>query len=58
MMLKHLGEHEAAQRIQEGIEQVYREGRALTPDVGGRGTTSEFSAAVIQAMGKAVPARG
>jgi isocitrate dehydrogenase (NAD+) len=58
MMLEHLGEREAAQRIQEGIEQVYREGRALTPDVGGRATTSEFSTAVIQAMGKTVPARG
>jgi isocitrate/isopropylmalate dehydrogenase len=57
MMLNHLGEYEAAQRIQEGIEQVYREGRALTPDVGGRATTGEFSAGVIQAMGKTVPAR-
>jgi isocitrate dehydrogenase (NAD+) len=57
MMLNHLGEYEAAQRIQEGIEQVYREGSALTPDVGGRATTGEFSAGVIQAMGKTVPAR-
>ena len=50
MMLTHLGELEAAQRLQQAILGVYREGRNLTPDVGGAATTGEFTAAVIAKM--------
>lgn len=50
MMLTHLGESEAAQRLQKAILEVYREGRHLTPDVGGDSTTREFTAAVIAKM--------
>jgi isocitrate dehydrogenase (NAD+) len=50
LMLEQLGETEAAGRIQRGIERVYREGRALTRDVGGKATTAEFTAAVIRAL--------
>jgi isocitrate dehydrogenase (NAD+) len=50
MMLTHLGELEAAQRLQQAILDVYREGRNLTPDVGGAATTGEFTAAVIAKM--------
>ena len=35
MMLRHIGEDEAARRVQAAIEQVYREGQHLTRDVGG-----------------------
>ena len=52
LMLAHLGEREAAARIENAIRGVYAEGRHLTGDVGGKASTSEFTAAVIHAMAK------
>jgi isocitrate dehydrogenase (NAD+) len=48
LMLNHLGEPEAAQRLQHAIEWVYAAGRAVTPDVGGSGTTESFTSAVVE----------
>ncbi len=42
---------EAAGRVKRGIYGVYEEGRWLTPDVGGKASTEEFTSAVIDAMG-------
>jgi isocitrate dehydrogenase (NAD+) len=50
LMLAHLGEREAAARMQNAIHQVYAEGRHLTGDVGGQASTTEFTGAVIRAM--------
>jgi len=50
MMLEHLGEMEAAERVRLAIEQVYREGKARTRDLGGTATTQEFTEAVIGAL--------
>ena len=50
LMLAHIGEREAAQRLQAAIERVYAEGKHLTGDVGGKATTSEFTNAVIGAL--------
>jgi isocitrate dehydrogenase (NAD+) len=50
MMLRHMGEARAAERIQGAIEKTYVEGRWLTADVGGKATTAEFTKAVIGAM--------
>jgi isocitrate dehydrogenase (NAD+) len=50
LMLAHLGERGAADRLQRAIEQVYREGRTLTRDQGGPATTTQFADAVIAAM--------
>ncbi|MBZ5595351.1 MAG: isocitrate/isopropylmalate dehydrogenase family protein [Acidobacteriia bacterium] len=47
LMLTHLGEREAGQRLQHAIEKVYAEGELLTADVGGQASTSEFTDAVI-----------
>jgi len=47
LMLGHLGEREAATRLQNAIEAVYAEGKHLTGDVGGKATTDEFTNAVI-----------
>jgi isocitrate dehydrogenase (NAD+) len=47
LMLAHLGEREAAGRLQGAIEGVYADGRSLTGDVGGKASTSEFTEAVI-----------
>jgi len=48
MMLEHLGFDSAAQRLEMAIARVYSEGRCLTPDQGGRATTTGFCAAVAQ----------
>jgi isocitrate dehydrogenase (NAD+) len=47
LMLSHMGEREAALRIERAIEAVYAEGKHLTRDVGGAAGTSEFTDAVI-----------
>jgi isocitrate dehydrogenase (NAD+) len=47
MMLRHLGEIEASERLQAAIEAVYAEGKCLTRDVGGMAGTREFTDAVI-----------
>ncbi|MGH9804263.1 MAG: isocitrate dehydrogenase (NAD(+)), partial [Candidatus Acidiferrales bacterium] len=52
LMLEHLGEKEAAARIQSGIESVFAEGRHLTRDLGGTASTTEFTDAVIAAMSR------
>jgi isocitrate dehydrogenase (NAD+) len=50
MMLDHMGETAAARRIEAAVLKVYREGRWLTADVGGKATTKEFTQAVIDGM--------
>ncbi len=50
MMLHHLGESSAAQRIQAALEKVYREGQHATRDLGGTAGTKEFTDAVIAAV--------
>jgi len=50
MMLEHLHEVAAAQRLRRAIEKVYREGRSLTPDVGGTASTQQFTDAVVEAV--------
>lgn len=51
MMLHHLGEHEAGQRIERALLAVYRRGDVKTPDLGGRATTHEFTDAVCGSLG-------
>jgi isocitrate dehydrogenase (NAD+) len=50
MMLDYLEEHEIARRAENALHLVYREGRALTGDVGGKATTAQFTDAVIGAL--------
>jgi isocitrate dehydrogenase (NAD+) len=50
MLLIHLGETNAAERLQLAVERVYREGQHLTGDVGGSATTEEFTDAVIRTL--------
>ncbi len=50
MMLDHLGELQAARRIEGALHRVYREGKHLTRDVGGKATTEEFTSAIIAAL--------
>jgi isocitrate dehydrogenase (NAD+) len=46
LMLRHLGERKAADRVRGAVESVLTEGAALTPDLGGRATTSQMAEAV------------
>ena len=51
LMLRHLDEIEAADKIQAALEQVYAEGKSLTKDVGGTVGTREFKDAILAALG-------
>ena len=48
MMLRHIGEEDAAAAIEQSVFDMYREGDVLTPDVGGDATTSEFADALAE----------
>jgi isocitrate dehydrogenase (NAD+) len=50
LMLRYLNEHDAAWRIRNAIDQVYRDKTKRTRDVGGTATTSQFADAIIEAM--------
>ena len=57
-MLHHIDEPATAQRVQAGLEQVYREGKKLTKDVGGNSGTRAFAEAVLRAMEEPVAVVG
>jgi isocitrate dehydrogenase (NAD+) len=46
LMLRHLEEEAAASAIEQALEEQYREGAALTPDVGGEASTAGFADAL------------
>jgi len=50
LMLAHLGERDAARRLENAIRMTYAAALHLTRDVGGQGSTSEFTDAVIGQM--------
>jgi isocitrate dehydrogenase (NAD+) len=50
LMLTHLREQTAANRLQSAVEKVYAEHQHLTRDVGGAASTDQFTDAVIHAM--------
>src|ERR671939_679207 len=50
MMLRHLGERGAADRIEQAMLKVYREGKVRTRDIGGTAKTAEFARAIIEAF--------
>lgn len=48
LMLDHLGEKEAASLIMKAIEKTTSANKVLTPDLGGKATTTELTAEVIR----------
>lgn len=50
MMLHHLDEHEAADRLRGAIDRVLGDGNVRTPDLGGTAKTREYVAALKSAM--------
>jgi len=51
MMLDWLREHRAAKILEEALIEVLREGKTLTPDLGGKAKTYEMAEAVSQKIG-------
>lgn len=50
MMLEHLGENDAAQRVRVALENTIQSGETLTRDLGGSASTDEFASAVIRSL--------
>lgn len=50
LMLRHIGETEAAQRAESAMLAVFDEGKWLTRDLGGTANTAEFANAIIEKM--------
>ena len=48
MMLKYLGEVDAANKIEKALEEVFLKGEKLTVDLGGNSTTEEFTDEIIK----------
>ena len=49
-MLRHIGEPEAALKIRNALERVYRDRDKLTKDVGGKAGTREFADEIVKAI--------
>ena len=50
LMLRHIGEREAAERIESAMLKVFQEGKTRTRDIGGEAKTMEFAEAIMVAM--------
>lgn len=50
MMLDYLGENSWAERIENAIVSVLKEGKVLTPDLGGSSSTKQVTDAIIDAL--------
>jgi len=50
LMLQHIGEVEAAERIFKALVRVLSERQIRTPDLGGTGTTQTFARAIIDEL--------
>ncbi|HZT73883.1 MAG TPA: isocitrate/isopropylmalate family dehydrogenase [Terriglobales bacterium] len=50
MLLRHIQQPEAAERLRQALLAVYRAGEHLTRDVGGTANTAEFTEAVLRAL--------
>jgi isocitrate dehydrogenase (NAD+) len=50
LMLRHLGEHAAAENVEWAVDTVLGDGRVRTPDLGGASTTMEVAEAVASTV--------
>jgi isocitrate dehydrogenase (NAD+) len=50
LMLRHLDESAAADKVQKALKAVYAERKTLTRDVGGTAGTAQVADAVLAAM--------
>lgn len=52
MLLRHLSEHEAADRLETAIDRVLLAGEVRPRDLGGDATTAAITAAIVAALGR------
>lgn len=57
MLLEHLGESPAAERVMAAIEHITADPALHTRDLGGRATTAEVTSAMCEALGSTLTAR-
>src|SRR5689334_23046135 len=50
LMLRHLGEQDAAERVEAALRSVIAEGRRTTSDLGGDAGTREFADAIVERL--------
>jgi isocitrate dehydrogenase (NAD+) len=50
LLLHHLGEESTAHRIRRALLKALSRKDALTPDIGGKGTTATFTEAILRMM--------
>ncbi len=50
LMLRHLGERDAAEKIENSMLRVFEAGKVRTRDIGGQANTAEFTDAIIAGM--------
>jgi len=55
LMLDHLGERAAAERIEAALVKTYRDAKFTTKDVGGKANTEQFTNAVLESLGATTP---
>jgi isocitrate dehydrogenase (NAD+) len=48
LMLRHIGERDAADKIEKAMLAVFEDGKVLTKDLGGTAKTAEFANAIIE----------
>ena len=48
MMLRHLGERGAAEKMENALMEVFEEGKIRTKDLGGESSTADFANAIIE----------
>ncbi len=50
LMLRHINERDAAERIEKAMLKVFEEGKVRTRDIGGESKTTEFADAIIASL--------
>ena len=50
MLLRHVGEHAAADRVDRAVDEVLARGQVRTPDLGGTSSTMQVAEAIAQAV--------
>lgn len=50
LMLKHIGERDAAERVERAMLEVFAEGETITKDLGGTAKTADFANAIIDKL--------
>lgn len=56
LMLNHLGEKDAARRLNDALLAVFADGKAITRDLGGTAKTNEFARAIVEKVEQAAAA--